>query len=621
MSSEQIGSMKDEKKAMHGKKLLQWRVEESASDEAMIEFWKKLRHFYRTGEKPGLLSGNAKAGMKDLFPLGAEVFNPEDNPYPYQADKEEDTIVEPGSEALFKTLDHLLNEHQKENRKKFKTRLSDLVGGLKELLRLDVKTPMGDKLRETYDFAAEMIAFDKMAEMIPRKSSEDFPEQRLTRIRKVIDDLQNGLNHYFDRVAGIVIQKELAKHLLEENLFYHTEIIEGHENALEQTDELFQEEIKAFTKLIRAYRIAELEIEGSYQEEIHDEYFEHFTWHRLVEEELDLFHPIILVADYEYVIRHLGSLSKLLSLNQPINILILNHQQISSPDENVSWEDASHRFRQELAALTFSHRNTYTFQSSMQDPGFWIDGIRNCLEMVGPGLCHISVPDPESVNPLLASWASAAGRYFPSFNYMPNQQRDGTGRIDLNGNIQAEVKWPKFTLKAMTEDKREKAIGLAYTYADYKSLFPEKLKELLHVPSAYDSELLVPLNKYLELDEKHIYGKIPFIWLTDDKGVLQKAAVPNVWVVSCQERLDYWNFLQQLAGIGTEKKETTGIDKAELDKSLELEKNRLKEENDARIAKIEEEALARAAEKLIAGLLEEDEEDPENPSSKSTSDQ
>lgn len=50
------------------------------------------------------------------------------------------------------------------------------------------------------------------------------------------------------------------------------------------------------------------------------------------------------------------------------------------------------------------------------------------------------------------------------------------------------------------------------------------------------------------MKEEALYGKIPFIWLVNQENHLVKAAVHNHWVVSCQERIDFWRFLNDWAG-------------------------------------------------------------------------
>ncbi len=586
---------------------LLWRPNSPASEKETRAFWKKLRHFYRTGEKP---KGENVSGLS-----GALVFALEDGAdrYPFKPLGEEGPEIGFGPKAPFQLIDILLNEHQKESRAKFRTGLSDLVGGLNELLRLDVKTPRDQEMRETYDFAEELIAFDKMVEMVPRKTSEDHPEARLSRIRSVISTLQKGILHYNEQVASIVIRKDLVKRIEGLDIFEGITLIEAEENAFEQTEALFREEVSAFAELIRAYRIAKLEIKGEYDEDVHDEFFDHFNWHRLLNEELELFHPILLVTEHDYLYDHLGSFSQLISFNQPIKLVVLNQEHVTKPQEKISWEDASRQSRQELGALAISQRNVFTLQAGLGDPEFLMNGLVKGLRSNSPALIHLSIPSFDGNHrDSLISRAANAGRFFPRLVVDPDNG-SWMDRFDLESNLHPEKNWPAAKLIALNEDNSKKEIDLEFTYADYKAIFPEKANELMLVPAKFKSDLLVPLNKYLELEENNIYGKIPFIWLKDKNRVLQRAAVPNVWVVSCQERLAYWNFLLEISGgkqsgseSESEENVTKEISRPELDKQLAEMKTELEMENQKKIEKIQEEAVSIAAERLIKALLEED---------------
>jgi pyruvate-ferredoxin/flavodoxin oxidoreductase len=361
---------------------------------------------------------------------------------------------------------------------------------------------------------------------------------------------------------------------------------------------------------MKAYRIAKLEIEGEYKEEIHNEYFEHFSWYRLLPEELRLFYPIVVVVNQPYIFDHLNSLSSLMASNKPIKVVVLNHEHISTPNQQMRWEDASHQFRQEIAALAMAHRNVYTFQSSMADPSSFYQGLTNCFNSTAPGICHLSVPSKDvssKMSHFLLAEAANASRYFPAIQYDPAKSTKWGGRFDLTDNIQPEVNWPSFTLKVQTSDNKEIEIDAAFTYADYKACFKEKVQELMLVPDEYYTEYLIPLSEYLESDEASLYGKIPFIWLTDEKMELHRAAVPNVWVVSCQERLDFWYFLQELGGFNTAKeKESMEQKELEMKRLLEEQKAKLEQDHQQIIETAQEDAVAKAAERLVTALLNDE---------------
>lgn len=612
--------MKAKKEIETFDQLIHWKVEEAASVDKMKEFWKKLRHFYRTGEK----AGDEKHGTLSSALL--KLLDETKSGYPYVPEDEKGVSIEFGSNTPLSMLDYLLSAHQKENRRKFKGRLTELINGLNELLKIEDKGSEASELKEAFDFADELIAFDKMVEIIPHNKHDELSDEQVDRLNSVLNKLNTGLSHFGGQEATVVIEKELGAKLSKAKLFGQAQLIEGEKDAFEHAQQLITDEMHSFAELIKAYRIASLEINGEYQEEIQGEYFEHFTWHRLYEDELNLFHPVVLIVDHKYVFDHLSSYSKLLSSNLPINIIVLNQEYISVPDQYISWEDASHQFRQELATLTIAHRNVYTFQAGLDSPNFLCNGLKECIKSTSPGVCHLSMAAENSTSDTAAylpAKAAKAGRYFPAIKYVPNSSEELGGRFDISENLQSERIWPQLILKAKTSEDTEAEFDVDFTYADYKVIYPEKAKELMLIPSAYYTEHLVPLSDYLALNEKQLYGRIPYILLIDEQNQLHRAALPNVWVVSCQERLDFWSYLKEMGGVNkvqvqeiVEKKEVELTEMLNDNPSTILQEEedkrekryqqaitKLEEESKLKIAKIREESMLKATKWVISTLL------------------
>jgi pyruvate-ferredoxin/flavodoxin oxidoreductase len=222
-------------------------------------------------------------------------------------------------------------------------------------------------------------------------------------------------------------------------------------------------------------------------------------------------------------------------------------------------------------------------------------------------VCHLAVPKiTDSKNHAIKTLTRAqnAGRFFPGIIYKPGNTNKWEGRFDLTQNLQPEKNWPKYTLKAKTSDDTEVMIDVSFTYADYKAIYPQKSQELMIVPSAYYTENLVPLNDYLELEETKLYGKIPYIWILDQNLELHRAAVPNVWVVSCEERLDFWNFLQAIGSFQKIKPETQPLQNLKPTKDEAVSKQLVTKSSQDDV-KSEAAMLDQAVKKVLAVLLED----------------
>jgi pyruvate-ferredoxin/flavodoxin oxidoreductase len=60
---------------------------------------------------------------------------------------------------------------------------------------------------------------------------------------------------------------------------------------------------------------------------------------------------------------------------------------------------------------------------------------------------------------------------------------------------------------------------------------------------------MVPLAEFLELDADERDGKFPFIWAVDQKNRLMRLLVTEEMVRSCEERLQFWRQLRNIAGL------------------------------------------------------------------------
>ncbi|WKV11427.1 hypothetical protein [Marivirga harenae] len=581
-----------------------WKKGNPAPKLEMQSFWKKLRHFYRTGKHSDSQQNRCSSALLRFLDDKQSAY-----PFTMEANSKK-LVIELVEETPFYFLDFMLSELHQEHRKAFKGQLASLITGLNKLLRIDDKDTVVETLKGDYDFANELIAFDQMADIIPKAKAEELSQARSSRLISVIGTLKEGLELFGKHEGIVLLEKEVKKSMGKAPLFQNTLLIETKDDLFEHGQKLFQKEVKSFTSLMKAYRIAKLEIEGEYQEDIHKDYFEDFNWYRLLAEELKLFYPIVVVVNQPYVFDHLSSLSSLMASNKPIKVVVLNHEHISTPKQELLWEDASHQFRQEVAALAMAHRNVYTFQSSMAEPSIVYQGLNACFKSTAPGLCHLSVPMQDvsaEMSQYLIAKAANASRYFPAIQYDPAKGSKWGGRFDLANNIQPEEIWPSFTLKANVDESKETNIDVVFTYADYKACFSQKVKELMIVPDAYNTDYLIPLSAYLELDEAKLYGKIPFIWLIDEENQLYKAAVPNVWVVSCQERLDFWLFLQELGGFNKAKdKEAIQQKEKEMTRLIEEEKAKMEQDHQQIIETAQEDAIAKTAERLVVALLNDE---------------
>ena len=235
---------------------------EKIAKEELDHFWKKLRHFYRTGGKFD------SSDAQDLQPALKQII-PQNGSFPFSINNQE---VQFAPHWYHKLLNHHLESFQKEARRQFESDLSRLIIGLSK--QLGVKEIKADD-KELYDFATEIIAFEKLNEVVPSQPTTVLSEVRRQRWQQILEDLKEGLKQYDNKEALILHLDESLDRTLYKRVEFRK--LSG-QNAFQQVQDLVKEQMTSFTRLIRAFRIAILEVDGEFKEDIHTEFFEHFNW-------------------------------------------------------------------------------------------------------------------------------------------------------------------------------------------------------------------------------------------------------------------------------------------------------------------------------------------------------
>jgi hypothetical protein len=334
-----------------------------ADKDELDRFWQQVRHYYRSGEKQ---PEHHPATVQSLFRF---ILDQEQSPYPFRIDAAK--AIEFCPEMPLVMLEQILVEYEKNNKKVFMERLQSLLAGVQKMVKIDPETK-ADQMQKTYGFAETMLAFDRLAEIIPGKSRKAaMAEHRTQRLRSVIHSLSKGIRAFQEQQAIMVMDEKCYRQFATEQLMEKVHLIKpSNHDPFEQIHDFFSGSATGFTKLLKAYRIALLEVEDKYEEEIHDEYFSHFNWHHLFDHERALFPPLIVIVQYEEIIKNLGSFSRLMASNRPVKTIVIRNDMISSGSADISWDDAARMYRQELSAFAIANRNTFTFQFNAAYPEY-----------------------------------------------------------------------------------------------------------------------------------------------------------------------------------------------------------------------------------------------------------
>lgn len=502
-------------------------------------------------------------------------------------------------------------KHANTRRADLMKRVKLQVAAIEEVLEVEARRKSNKEetqKTEGYDFADNLISLDKVGEMLPTEGTEGLSPKRVERLNEVVRVLREGMKRWMEHTSRLIITEALYEAFDWQGIMEGADMVKaGVNEGYKKTETTFDSSIKDFTYFIAAHRIAALELKDEFKEDIHSDFYNNFSWHRLTKEELGYFPPVIFIGEtHGFLQNNLARFSALLALNKPIRLLAIDKRLVNAPNPDIDWEDASHGYRQELAALAFAHRSTHTFQCAINQPLDAYCGMKKCLEVEAPSIMHFLIPESNEVKLIEVLKLSAAveGRFFPSITYDLVTGHKWGSRFDISANPFPDRDWPRYDVTFVDVDGEEKTQPLPFTYADYKAITKEKVEELLLIPESFKSDDLMQVSDFLQAPVEELTGKVPFIWLVDEDNVLRRAALPYMWVVSCQERLENWNFIQELGGVNSHHvEEALANAKANWDAEKAKEIEAIKAEGTKAVEEASEKAGLESMEKLTNVLL------------------
>ncbi len=508
-------------------------------------------------------------------------------------------------------LVHLLKYQTLEKRKKFISEIHVLKSGLNDLL--SVEKSEGSKDHSSgWGIADSLIEFKKLDTLMPERASESMPEKRYERIVNCISTLDSA-ESLLQNYNGLIF---IGKTLSENSNFNWNKLLEGIEVKVAPTNESctsasngFKNHIAGLVKLMTAVRIAELEIKNKYDEEIHRDFFKRFNWHYFTEEESSLCPPVVLIEETQNLLgKELQHFSTLIASNKPVKVLAINEPSPFKINFNDS-EDELPSYQQELSSLTISHRGAFTLQSALHNPVHLLKGIESGLASSTPALFHILI-SPDSDNTSTQNFinisSAVEGRQFPLFTYSAGENKWGS-RFDINANPQSYLDWPEYTFEITNENKGTDKLELPFTFVDFYAVNKSNSESLFLVPPSYWSDDLIPLSEYLKLSTDKLYAKVPFIWLVDNEDTLQKVAVPYSLVIEAKERLDFWNFIQELGGVNSfHVEQAVNRTRNEMQEQKEKEIKDIETKFEKQIEEVRTSAAGEAMDRLAGILLDLD---------------
>ncbi len=334
---------------------------------------------------------------------------------------------------------------------------------------------------------------------------------------------------------------------------------EYHQDPCLKATEIFDQQAQELSEVFAAARIAKLEIEHCYDENIHDPWFNNFNWEAFSQAELILVPSVIVLeAANRLADESMVSFSHLLNSGRPVHIFS-RVQAHNNPGAHPD-EDPFQSYRSELGYFGISHRQCVVTQCSaarhqhlLQHFTTALNATRTSLHLISVGHREVAADCTDDTEMGLNAWlvagAALEGRAHPFFLVNPVEGDAAADRMNFDGNPQSDKDWPSqpFTFKDEGGDSSE--IDIHFTFADYALLIPRLYHHFALIPSECESDDLLAVADYLTLTGDQVDNAVPYILAVDKHNELRKLAVSRALTHACRDRLNFWHTLQEMAGV------------------------------------------------------------------------
>jgi pyruvate-ferredoxin/flavodoxin oxidoreductase len=374
---------------------------------------------------------------------------------------------------------------------------------------------------------------------------------------------------------------------------------------------MFEGLTAAATDDVKALRIAQLELDDAYEPGMHDKFFRTFSWPQFTPEELALLPTVISMggdgATYDI---GFGALSRLLTTNTPIKVVVLNTgaysntggqastASLTGQDSDLSRFGSAHHGKQEdrkeLGLIAAFHPNVFVVQTSTALQQHFLQNVTKYLNhSSSPAVLDVYTPcqAEHGIADAAASRRSrlaVESRMNPVFVHDPGASPTRQGWFSLDGNPDVDKDWTKTTVEYV-EDGATKLMDVPLTpayFAQEETRFKKQFRKL-----AADADAM-PVHEFIDLPIADRAGKTAFVYSTDHDKKLIKLEVANEIIHLVEERRKYWRTLQYLAG--------RQIEKLDADHRVELEALKQRYDEAVKTQESTLDTIARAMSELAA---------------------
>ena len=450
-------------------------------------------------------------------------------------------LVDCGAETASRLCRHLWKAGYEAKARRFRAKLDILSTKLSEILRADhahsergrsaeqLRESFGSTHRDAFDFAAMSRL---LGEALPVATLSETRRRRISWLLSVLQSQQ-----FF------AVESAEAAGKSEPYGFIFKDCVDAFA--------AYRERLPKAIELAKALAVAELEVEGEYEEKRHDSLFAEFGADSLDPNDPDLFPDYLICLrastmgpqDYDTLLEALsaGFCAKILLETDdilPPSPIAGGHPVFASRS---SW----------LGRMVMDLNTSYVLQSSSSSLFRMRDAIVRGMAYPGSSLFNVFTGTTGDVGlpPYLISAAATESRAFPTFVYDPLAGPDWASRFRVVDNPQSELDWPIQTLCYEDEEHQRLSDRVAFTLVDFIACDRRYQKHFAGVRRTSWTSSMVALSEFIHAGADGLADKVPYIMMLDREDRLQKVIVDETMIRQAHRCLESWRSLQELGGI------------------------------------------------------------------------
>ena len=492
-----------------------------------------------------------------------------------------------GEKATIHLFTSTVTALQQPRVKKFIAKLDKLIGELENHIRLKLSSSVD--LTDTQALMQAMqankghdLTLANLAEsLLAKQPGEPIDPQWLKRVSQMLEKLKDLRWRYMEgpskkgRAEMGVINSTGCTSVWASTFPFNPYPFPWTSNLFQDSPSVamgvFEGHMAKMAEGFKTVRMAEMELAGGYDPETNGKFFSYFDWEQFSAEEWHLCPPVVAMGG-DGAMFDIGfqNLSRALMSGKPVKIMIVDTQvysntggqactsgfigQVADMSPYGSTKHGKTEKRKEISVIGMAHRTSYVMQGSLSNTTHLLESFIDGLNSRHPALFNVyAVCPPEhgvgDNSAVAQSKMAVESRAFPLFRYDPDLGVTFSDCASLEGNPSLDADWVSYNLDYVDEAGEKKSMTLPMTFADFALSEGRFAKQFKKAPPETWNDDMVLLGDFLKLSEEEREGKFPFIWAVDKKQRLMRVLTSVEMVLSCEERLQFWHQLKDVAGL------------------------------------------------------------------------